>query len=123
MAEPGTGRDGTMKPLNAVVLAAALFLISTPAAGHPAALRLAPTPASAHTTAPHVSETAAAAPEQGRRRRPGRQNPRREQPVAAEAQRPEPRPAEAAPPRPAPPPGLCDVRWHESPRGAGDVTR
>ena len=69
-----------MKTLNAVVLAAALFLTAT---AHAPALAAAPflnpTPAPAGTTAAHVgalSETAA--PEQGRRRRPGRPNPRRE---------------------------------------------
>ena len=109
-----------MKTLNAVVLAAALFLTAT---AHPAALHLAPTPAPAGTTAAHVgalSETAA--PEQGRRRRPARPNPRREQPAAAAEQRPEQRPAAPAPARPAPPPGLCDVDWHRSARGSGAVT-
>ena len=105
-----------MKTLNAVVLAAALFLTATAAAAHPAAL----TPAPARTTPAFSHGTEAAAPEQGRRRRPVRQNPRREQPAAAA-------PAEAAAPTqttpPARPLGLCDVRWHESARGAGDVTR
>ena len=113
-----------MKTHNAVVLAAALFLTATAAAGHPGGLHLTPTPSPAGTTAAHVgalSETAA--PEQGRRRRPGRPNPRREQPVAATEQRPEPRPAEAAPAQaPARAPGLCDVDWHQSARGGGAVT-
>ena len=109
-----------MKTLNAVVLAAALFLTATAAAAHPAALA-----AAARTTAAFTSPvTEAAAPEQGRRR-PGRPNPRREQPAAPAEQRPDPRPAEAAPAqtRPAPPPGLCDVDWHRSARGSGTVTR
>ena len=107
-----------MKTLNAVVLAAALFLTATGAAPALAAAPfLNPTPA--HVGA--LSE--AAAPEQGRRRRPGRPNPRREQPAEAAPaeQRPEPRPAEAAP-APAPAPGLCDVDWHQSARGS-TVTR
>ena len=111
-----------MKTLNAVVLAAALFLTATAAAAHPAGL--APTPAPA-VTAVHVGALSeAAAPEQGRRRRPARPNPRREQPAAAAEQRPEPRPAEAAPPpaRPAPPPGLCNPDWHASASGS-TVTR
>ena len=97
-----------MKTLNAVVLAAALFLTASSAAAHPAG-----------TTAAHVgalSETAA--PEQGRRRRPARPNPRREQPA-------EPTPAQTTPAgaqtRPTPP-GLCDVEWHQSARGSGAVT-
>ena len=112
-----------MQTLNAVVLAAALFLTAPAAAAHPAAL--APTPAPAGTTAAFTSHiTEAAAPEQGRRRRAARQNPRREQPAAPapEAQRAEPRPAEAAP-APAPAPGLCDVDWHQSARGSAAVTR
>ena len=114
-----------MKTLNAIVLAAALFLTATAAAAHPAALgagrHLAPTPAPAGTTAVHIGALSeAAAPEQGRRRRPGRPNPRREQPAAAA-------PAEAAAPAqtpaPARPPGLCDIDWHQTNRDAGDVTR
>ena len=107
-----------MKTLNAVVLAAALFLIATAAAAYP--VGLAPSPGPAGTTAAHVgalSETAA--PEQGRRRRAGRPNPRREQPAEAA-------PAEAAaPPRTAAPaqaparaPGLCNPDWHRSARGS-----
>ena len=113
-----------MQTLNAVVLAAALFLTATAAAAYPAAL--APTPAPAGTTAAHVGALSeSAAPEQGRRRRSGRPNPRREQPAAAPEQRAEPRPAEAAPAqtRPAPAPGLCDVAWHRSARGSSAVTR
>ena len=89
-----------------------------------AALFLSPTPAPAGTAAAftsHVTETAA--PEQGRRRRPGRPNPRREQPAAAA-------PAEAAaPPRTASPaqaparaPGLCDVGWHQRASGSTVTT-
>ena len=106
-----------MKTLNAVVLAAALFLPATAAA---AALAAAPflNPTPAHVGA--LSETAV--PEQGRRRRPGRPERRREQPATAAEQPPEPRPAEAAPARPAPPSGLCDVAWHRSARGS-TVTR
>ena len=85
-----------------------------------AALLLIATPAPARTTAAHISETATPevrAAEQ-RRRRPGRPNPRREQPAAAA-------PAEAAAPTqttpPARPPGLCDVRWHETNRGGAAV--
>ena len=109
-----------MKTLNAVVLAAALFLTATAAAAYPAAL--APTPAPAGTTPAHVGALSeSAAPEQGRRRRPARPNPRREQPAAAAEQRPEPRPAEAAP-APAPAPGLCDIDWHRRARGGSAVT-
>ena len=115
-----------MKTLNAVVLAAALFLTATAAAAYPAALLLTATPAPAGTTAVHVgalSETAA--PEQGRRRRAGRPNPRREQPAAA-APAEAPAPAQTTPapahPRPAPPPGLCNPDWHRSARGS-TVTR
>ena len=87
-----------------------------------AALFLSPTPAPAGTAAAFTSHvTEAAAPEQGRRRRPARPERRREQPAAAPEQRADPRPAEAAPARPAPPPGLCDVDWHQSARG-GAVT-
>ena len=109
-----------MKTLNAVVLAAALFLTAPAAAGHPAGLLLTPTPGPAGTTAAHVgalSETAV--PEQGRRRRPARPERRREQPAAAA-------PAEAAAPAqttpPAPPPGLCDVDWHRDNRTEAAVT-
>ena len=99
-----------MKTLNAVVLAAALFLT--------------PTPAPAGTTAAFTSHgTEAAAPEQGRRRRPVRQNPRREQPAAAA-------PAEAAAPSrtaapaqaPARAPGLCDIGWHQRASGSTVTT-
>ena len=98
-----------MKTLNAVVLAAALFLTT---AAHPAAL--APTSAAFNSA---LSESAA--PEQPRRRRPARPNPRGEQPASATR-------AEAPTPsqtRPAPPPGLCNPDWHRSARGAGAVTR
>ena len=118
-----------MQTLNAVVLAAALFLPATAAAAHPAAqtgaLFLSPTPAPAGTAAAFTSHvTEAAAPEQGRRRRPARPERRREQPAPAA-------PAEAAaPPRTAAPaqaparaPGLCDVDWHQSARGSAAVTR
>ena len=105
-----------MQTLNAVVLAATLFLTATAAAAHPAA----PTPAPAGTTAAFNSALSeSAAPEQGRRRRPGRPNPRREQPA-------EPAPAEAAAPTQTPPParplGLCNPDWHRSARGS-TVTR
>ena len=84
-----------------------------------AALFLSPPPAPAVTAAAFTShDTEAAAPEQGRRRRPVRQNPRREQPAAAPEQRAEPRPAAPAPA----PPGLCDVEWHQSARGSSAVT-
>ena len=108
-----------MKTLNAVVLAAALFLTATAAAAYPVGLLLAPMPAPAGTAAAHVgalSETAV--PEQGRRR-PGRPNPRREQPAAAAPAQTTPAPAQT---RPAPPPGLCDIDWHRSARGS-TVTR
>ena len=119
-------RDGAMKILNAVVLAAALFLTPTAAAAHPGALA-----AAARTTAAFTTPvTEAAAPEQGRRRRPGRPNPRREQPAAPapEQTRPTPAPARtAAPaqttPTPAPPPGLCNPDWHRDNRTAAAVTR
>ena len=112
-----------MKTLNAVVLAAALFLTATAAA---AAQFLAPTPAAARTTPAFSHGTEAAAPEQGRRRRPVRQNPRREQPAEvapAEAPAPARTTTTAQPPAPARPPGLCDVDWHQSNRGSGAVTR
>ena len=116
-----------MKTLNAVVLAAALFLTATAAAAHPAvlaaALRLAPTPA--HVGA--LSESAA--PEQGRRRRPGRPERRREQPAepAPAPARTTPAPAQTTPAPaqttpPARPLGLCDIDWHQSARGS-TVTR
>ena len=109
-----------MKTLNAVVLAAALFLTATAASAHPAALRLAPTPAPAGTTAAHVSALSeTAAPEQGRRRRPARRERRREQPAEVA---PAPARTTPAPAQPAPPPGLCDIDWHRSPSGSGAVT-
>ena len=111
-----------MKTLNAVVLAAALFLTATAAAPALAAAPfLNPTPA--HVGA--LSESAA--PEQGRRRRAARPNPRREQPAEAA---PEQTPPTPAPPRtaapaqttPPPPPGLCNPDWHASASGS-TVTR
>ena len=108
-----------MKTFNAVVLAAALFLTAPAAAAHPAVLT--PTPAPAGTTAVHVGALSeSAAPEQGRRRRPGRPNPRREQPAEPAPAQTTPAPAQT---RPAPPPGLCDVDWHRRARGSGAVTR
>ncbi len=99
-------RPHTVALAGLVALAAALLLSPPPAPGGTAA---------AFTS--HVTETAA--PEQGRRRRPVRQNPRREQPAeAASAEAPAP-----AQPRPAPPPGLCDVDWHQTARGSAAVTR
>ena len=110
-----------MQTLNAVVLAAALFLPATAAAAHPAAL--APTPAPARTTAAHVGALSeSAAPEQPRRRRPARPERRREQPAEAA-----PAPAQTTPARaqtrPAPPPGLCNPDWHRDNRTAAAVTR
>ncbi len=103
-----------MKTLNAVVLAAALFLTATAAAAHPGAL--APTPAPAGTTAAHVSALSeSAAPEQGRRRRPARPERRREQPAEPAPAQTTPAPAQT---RPAPPPGLCNPDWHRSARGS-----
>ena len=113
-----------MKTLNAVVLAAALFLTATAAAAHPAVL--APTPAPAGSTPAHVGALSeSAAPEQGRRRRTARPERRREQPAEA-APVETPAPPRTAPPAQAPapaPPGLCDVDWHQSNRGRGAVTR
>ena len=109
-----------MKTLNAVVLAAALFLTATAALA--AAPFLSPTPAPAGTTAAHIGALSeAAVPEQGRRRRPARPERRREQPAEPAPAQTTPAPAQA--PAPAPPPGLCDVGWHQSNRGRGAVTR
>ena len=86
-----------------------------------AALFLSPPPAPAGTAAAFTSHvTEAAAPEQGRRRRPARPERRREQPAEPAPAQTTPAPAQT---RPAPPPGLCDVDWHRSARGSGAVTR
>ena len=110
-----------MKTLNAVVLAAALFLTATAAAAHPA-----PTPAPARTTPAFSHGTEAAAPEQGRRRRPVRRNPRREQPAETGPARITLAPAQTTPApaqTPAQPLGLCNPDWHKEERGSSAVTR
>ncbi len=85
-----------------------------------AVLFLSPTPAPAGTAAAFTSHvTEAAAPGQGRRRRPARPERRREQPAEPTPAQTTPAPAQT---RPAPPPGLCDVDWHRRARGSGAVT-